>query len=57
MNFYPTAKAIVDGLVEYGLLPDDSNQYLEGPFLTAGKRVSSPTGRGTIRCVGRTPDL
>lgn len=36
MNFYPTAKAIVDGLVEYGLLPDDSNQYLEGPFLTDG---------------------
>lgn len=36
MNFYPTAKAVVDGLVEYGLVPDDSNQYLEGPFLTDG---------------------
>lgn len=36
MNFYPTAKAIVDGLVAYGLVPDDSNQYVEGPFLTEG---------------------
>lgn len=36
MNFYPTAKAIVDGLVVYGLVPDDSNQYVEGPFLTEG---------------------
>ena len=36
MNFYPTAKAVVDGLVQYGLVPDDSNQYLKGPFLTEG---------------------
>lgn len=36
MNFYPTAKACVDGLVTYGLVVDDSNEYVEGPFLTAG---------------------
>ena len=36
MNFYPTAKAIVDGLVTYGLVADDSNEYVQGPFLTEG---------------------
>lgn len=36
MNFYPTAKAVVDGLVKYGLVVDDSNEYVEGPFLTEG---------------------
>lgn len=35
-NYYPTAKAIVDGLIDYGLCADDSNDYVEGPFLTDG---------------------
>lgn len=39
-NWMPTAKPIVDGLVDYGLVPDDSNKYLEGPFLLAGKESS-----------------
>lgn len=32
-NWHPTAKAIVDGLVDYGLLPDDRDKFLRGPFL------------------------
>lgn len=31
-NLAPTAKAIVDGLVEAGLLPDDNTAYLTGPY-------------------------
>ena len=36
MNFYPTAKAVVDGLIDYGLCVDDSNEYVQGPFLDPG---------------------
>jgi crossover junction endodeoxyribonuclease RusA len=30
-NWYPTAKAIVDGLVDANLLPDDNDRHLTGP--------------------------
>jgi crossover junction endodeoxyribonuclease RusA len=30
-NYYPTAKAIVDGLVDAGMLPDDNDTHLVGP--------------------------
>jgi crossover junction endodeoxyribonuclease RusA len=30
-NYYPTAKAIVDGLVDANLLPDDNDRHLTGP--------------------------
>lgn len=30
-NLQPTSKAIVDGLVDAGLLPDDSDDYCVGP--------------------------
>jgi len=36
MNFYPTAKAIVDGLIDHGMCVDDSNEFVEGPFLVEG---------------------
>lgn len=37
-NYYPTLKALVDGLVsDYGLLPDDSHQYLTGPDIRLGE--------------------
>ena len=36
MNYYPTAKALVDGLTRYGLTLDDSNEYVDGPFLHEG---------------------
>lgn len=35
-NLYPTVKAIVDGLMDYGLLPDDDYRYLDGPHLHHG---------------------
>jgi len=30
-NFYPVAKAITDGIVDAGVLVDDSDKYVEGP--------------------------
>jgi crossover junction endodeoxyribonuclease RusA len=30
-NYYPTAKAIVDGLVDAGVLPDDDDKHVVGP--------------------------
>lgn len=35
-NYHPTVKVVVDALVAYGLLPDDSTAYLEGPDLRIG---------------------
>lgn len=32
-NLMPTAKAVVDGLIDYGLCADDSNEYVTGPDL------------------------
>lgn len=36
MNFYPTAKAVVDGFIDHGMCTDDSNEFVEGPFLLPG---------------------
>ncbi|MFJ4286431.1 hypothetical protein ACIPY0_12370 [Paenarthrobacter nicotinovorans] len=47
-NFYPTAKAIVDGLIDYGLCTDDSNRFVEGPFLFEGGK-GDPSMVLTIR--------
>lgn len=35
-NLMPTLKACVDGLVDYGLIPDDTNNHLTGPDLRQG---------------------
>ena len=32
-NAYPAIKALVDGIVDSGWLDDDSDAYLDGPFL------------------------
>ena len=37
-NLYPTAKAIVDGLVDAGVIPDDSNEWVLGPDMRAGEK-------------------
>jgi hypothetical protein len=37
-NLYPTAKAIVDGLVAADVLYDDSNEYVIGPDMRAGEK-------------------
>jgi hypothetical protein len=36
-NYYPTLKAIIDGLVDHGLLADDSTQHLTGPDIRVGE--------------------
>lgn len=35
-NLAPTAKAVVDGLVDYGLVVDDDNAHLTGPDIRPG---------------------
>lgn len=35
-NWAPTAKAIVDGLVDAGVLPDDDHRHVTGPDLRRG---------------------
>lgn len=42
-NLYPSAKAAVDGLVDAGVLPDDSDRYLIGPDMRCGD--VEPAGR------------
>ena len=37
-NLYPTAKALVDGVVDAGVLVDDSNEYVIGPDMRAGEK-------------------
>lgn len=36
-NFYPTAKAVVDGLVDYGLVADDHSGIVTGPDMREGE--------------------
>lgn len=42
LNLYPTAKAIVDGIVNKGKgpLPDDNDDYLVGPWLVSSHELS-----------------
>lgn len=35
-NFYPSAKPCVDGLVDAGVVPDDSYRYVTGPDMRVG---------------------
>lgn len=53
-NYYPTLKALVDGLVDYGLVPDDSYQYLVGPDVRYGPVCA---GRGYGEVVLTVTDL
>jgi hypothetical protein len=36
-NYAPTAKAVLDGIVDAGVIPDDSNTYVVGPDLRQGE--------------------
>lgn len=49
-NWAPSAKAAVDGLVDAGVLPDDSAAYLDGPDMRLGPAerwaLSGPKVRG-----------
>ncbi len=42
LNWAPTAKALIDGLTDVGLWPDDSARHLTGPDLRAAD-PSTPT--------------
>lgn len=45
MNYAPSAKAILDGIVsDYGFLPDDSNDYVVGPLCIKGTTASDGFG-------------
>lgn len=35
-NLMPTLKPVIDGLVDYGLIPDDNTTHLAGPFIHHG---------------------
>lgn len=49
-NFAGTLKAIVDGLVDYGLIKDDSTEFLTGPDIRIGERRRA--SRGSYAPVG-----
>jgi hypothetical protein len=38
-NWWPSVKAGIDGIVDAGVLPDDSRQYLTSVELTGGENV------------------
>lgn len=51
MNLTPTSKAVIDGLVEYGLVPDDNPQWLreDTPVILEPVPVKGrPTSRLTM---------
>ena len=50
MNLYPTFKAFVDGLVDYGLVEDDDNAHMVGPLIFAGAKHSEA---GATICIRR----
>ena len=46
-NLAPTVKALMDGLIDAGLLPDDADRFLDGPHTViaghlAGKHLNVP---------------
>ena len=53
-NYYPTVKACIDGMVDYGLLDDDSDEFLvsvdirRGVPLSAVKLGGWPYGQLTL---------
>ena len=47
-NYYPTAKACVDGLRDAGVLVDDSNRYVVGPDMRHGGKSAEPCLHLTI---------
>lgn len=53
-NLAPTVKALMDGLIDAGLLPDDSDRFLDGPHTViadrlAGKHLNIPMYEVRVR--------
>lgn len=40
-NLAPTVKALMDGLIDAGLLPDDSDRFLDGPHTVIADRLAA----------------
>lgn len=40
-NLAPTVKALMDGLIDAGLLPDDSDRFLDGPHTVIANRPAA----------------
>lgn len=58
LNWAPTIKPLIDGLVDAGVLPDDDAAHLEGPYLTTDpSRSPRRLGRATTTIVLRVYDL
>lgn len=55
-NLVPTCKAIVDGLVDYGLIQDDDNSRLTGPDMRAGEKNDGASVVLTITPLPDGPD-
>lgn len=47
-NLMPTFKALIDGAVDAGVLPDDSDEYLTGPDLRVEHALSGIYGAARI---------
>lgn len=47
-NIMPTVKPIIDGLVDAGVLPDDHDGVLRGPFLMPTRRTSRIPAHATL---------
>ena len=48
-NLLPTMKAVIDGLVDYGLVDDDDNSRLIGPDMRHGTKRDQPGITITIK--------
>lgn len=58
-NLAPTVKALMDGLIDAGLLPDDADRFLDGPHTViadnlAGKHLNIPMYEVRIRVYANT---
>lgn len=58
-NLAPTVKALMDGLIDAGLLPDDADRFLDGPHTViadhlAGKHMNLPMYEVRIRVYANT---
>ena len=40
-NLAPTVKALMDGMIDAGLLPDDSDRFLDGPHTVIADRLAA----------------
>lgn len=50
-NMMPTIKAVIDGIVDAGVLPDDSNEFVPEVTTVAGPRVSKRAYPGGLMVV------